>query len=287
MRYAFIKRQQTQHSISRLCRVMQVSTSGYYGWASRPQSGHARRDHDLKGMIREAYTASHRIYGSPRIHEDLKALGEAVGAKRVARLMQEEALVARSVKAFKKTTLSNHGLPVAENVLAQDFTASGPNQRWVSDITYIRTQAGWLYLAVVMDLYSRAIVGWAMNKHMAAGLVCDALKMALCRRRIKDDLIAHSDRGSQYAGRDYQALLQDHGIQCSMSGVGNCYDNAAMESFFHSLKTEWVDHYHYPTREQAKGSVFEYIEIFYNRKRRHSYVNQMAPMQFEALQMAA
>jgi len=287
VRYAFIQRQRTQHSISRLCRVMQVSTSGYYGWVSRPQSEHARRDQDLKGMIRAAYTASHGIYGSPRIHEDLKALGEAVGEKRVARLMQEEAWVARSVKAFKKTTLSNHGLPVAQNVLAQDFTASKPNQRWVSDITYIRTQAGWLYLAVVMDLYSRAIVGWAMDKHMAAELVCDALKMALCRRRIKDGLIAHSDRGSQYAGGDYQALLHDQGIRCSMSGVGNCYDNAAMESFFHSLKTEWVDHYPYLTREQAKGSVFEYIEIFYNRKRRHSYVNQMAPMQFEALQMAA
>lgn len=287
MRYAFIQRQHALHSIRRLCRVMQVSTSGYYGWVSRPESAHAKRDKALKVMIGEAYRASHGIYGSPRIHEDLKALGEAVGAKRVARLMREEAFVARSVKAFKKTTLSKHDLPVAENMLTQDFTASEPNQRWVSDITYIRTQAGWLYLAVVMDLYSRAIVGWAMDKHMAAELVCDALKMALCRRRIKDGLIAHSDRGSQYAAGDYQSLLRGHDIQCSMSGVGNCYDNAAMESFFHSLKTEWVDHYHYSTREQAKGSVFEYIEIFYNRKRRHSYVDQMAPMQFEALQMAA
>lgn len=287
MRYAFIQQHQEQHSISRLCRVMEVSTSGYYDWGKRPRSGHAQRDEALKSMIKSAYKASHGIYGSPRVYADLRGWGEAVSEKRVARLMREEALVARSVKAFKRTTLSNHDLPVAKNVLAQDFTATGPNQRWVSDITYIRTQVGWLYLAVVMDLYSRAIVGWAMDKHMGVELVCDALHMALCRRRITDGLIAHSDRGSQYAAGDYQSLLNAHGIQCSMSGVGNCYDNAAMESFFHSLKTEWVDHYQYATRERAKASVFEYIEIFYNRQRRHSYVNQMAPLQFEALPVAA
>lgn len=248
---------------------------------------HERRDQELKSLIRGSHEASYRIYGAPRIHQDLKEDGEAVSRKRVARLMKEEQLVARAVKVFKRTTLSNHDLPVAENVLKQDFTATAANQRWVSDITYIRTDAGWLYLAVVMDLFSRAIVGWAMDKHMAVDLVCNALGMALCRRHAAAGLILHSDRGSQYAAGDYQTLLTEHGIQCSMSGVGNCYDNAAMESFFHSLKTEWVDHCRYPAREQAKASVFEYIEIFYNRQRRHSYVNQLAPLQFEALQVAA
>lgn len=157
----------------------------------------------------------------------------------------------------------------------------------MTDISYIRTEAGWLYLAVVMDLFSRAIVGWSMDKHMAVALVCDALNMALGRRQVDKGLLVHSDRGSQYAAGNYQSLLDANGILCSMSGVGNCYDNAAMESFFHLLKTEWVAHYRYQTREQAKASIFEYIEIFYNRKRRHSYVNQLAPLQFEALQLAA
>ena len=287
MRYAFIKGQAPQHSVSRLCRIMQVSSSGYYDWRNRPENHHKKRDKELKALIRDSHEASYGIYGSPRIYEDLKADGEAVSRKRIARLMTEEQIVARSVKAFKKTTLSNHDLPVAENILAQDFTATEPNQRWVSDISYIRTGVGWLYLAVVMDLFSRAIVGWAMDKHMTVDLVSDALGMAVCRRQISAGLVIHSDRGSQYAAGDYQSLLNTHNIQCSMSGTGNCYDNAAMESFSHSLKTEWVNHHRYPTREQAKASVFEYIEIFYNRKRRHSYVNQLTPLQFESLQITA
>jgi putative transposase len=273
--------------VSRLCRVLEVSMSGYYDWRSRPVSAHAQRDAALKTLISASHKDSYGIYGSPRIYKDLKERGEVVSRKRVARLMQEEQLIAKAVRAFKRTTCSEHDLPLAPNLLAQNFTATRPNQRWVSDITYIRTEAGWLYLAAVMDLFSRAIVGFAMDKHMTVDLVSRALLMALSRREIGADLMLHSDRGSQYAAEDYQAMLKRHGIRCSMSGVGNCYDNAAMESFFHSLKSEWVYHNKYSTRQEAKASLFEYIEVFYNRKRRHSYVNQMAPMQFEKHSLAA
>ena len=234
-------------------------------------------------MIRDSHVNSHKIYGSPRVHDDLKADNQKVSRKRVARLMQEQGLVARCVKAFKKTTVVDPELPVATNLLRQDFTATGPNQRWTSDITYINTDRGWLYLAVVMDLYSRTIVGWAMDKHMTVELVMAALNMALKNRKITSELTLHSDRGSQYCAGLYQQLLSHHSIACSMSGVGNCYDNAAMESFFHSLKTEWVHHYRYETRDAARNSIFEYIEVFYNRQRRHSFSDRMPPMMFEAL----
>ncbi len=287
MKYAYIKGQSQWHAVDRLCRILAVSTSGYYDWYKRPVSNRKRRDEELKAKVKLAHIESHEIYGSPRIHEDLKAQGESVSRKRIARLMKEEQLVAKAVKAFKRTTITDPRLPVAENILMQDFTAKAPNQRWTSDITYIRTTQGWLYLAVVMDLYSRAIVGWAMDKHMTVELITDALIMAMSRRKISEGLILHSDRGCQYAAKDYQTILVNRGIQCSMSGKGNCYDNAAMESFFHSLKTEWVHHHKYVTRQEAKTSLFEYIEMFYNRKRRHSYVNQMAPMQFEEQMNAA
>lgn len=281
MKYAYIKKLSDLHAIVRLCRLLDVSTSGYYDWEKHPVSNRKRRDEELKTKVKIAHIESHEIYGSPRIHEDLKAQGESVSRKRIARLMKEEQLVAKAVKAFKRTTITDPRLPVAKNILMQNFTATAPNQRWTSDITYIRTMQGWLYLAVVMDLYSRAIVGWAMDKHMTVELVTDALIMAMSRRKINEGLILHSDRGCQYAAKDYQSILVKHGIQCSMSGKGNCYDNAAMESFFHSLKTEWVHHKKYVTRQEAKTSLFEYIEMFYNRKRRHSYLNQIAPMQFE------
>jgi len=287
VKYAYIKGQSQWHAVDRLCRILAVSTSGYYDWYKRPVSNRKRRDEELKAKVKLAHIESHEIYGSPRIHEDLKAQGESVSRKRIARLMKEEQLVAKAVKAFKRTTITDPRLPVAENILMQDFTAKAPNQRWTSDITYIRTTQGWLYLAVVMDLYSRAIVGWAMDKHMTVELITDALIMAMSRRKISEGLILHSDRGCQYAAKDYQTILVNRGIQCSMSGKGNCYDNAAMESFFHSLKTEWVHHHKYVTRQEAKTSLFEYIEMFYNRKRRHSYVNQMAPMQFEEQMNAA
>lgn len=287
MKYAYIQQLSTLHAVERLCRLLSVSTSGYYDWRGRPVSNKVRRDEALKIKVRISHAQSHGIYGSPRIYQDLKAQGESVARKRVARLMQEEQIVARAVKAFKRTTIADPTLPVASNLLTQDFTATAPNQRWVSDITYIRTQQGWLYLAMIMDLYSRAIVGWAMDKQMTVELVADALVMAMSRRQTGTGLILHSDRGCQYAANDYQLMLAERGIRCSMSGRGNCYDNAAAESFFHSLKTEWVHHHKYVTRQEAKASLFEYIEIFYNRKRRHSYVNQMAPMQFEELMNAA
>ncbi|MDH5216158.1 MAG: IS3 family transposase [Gammaproteobacteria bacterium] len=274
------------HKISRLCQNFGVSTSGYYEWLSRPKSERQQRDDELKVQIKQSFLDSHGIYGAPRIHEDLKEQGEKVAKKRVARLMKEEELVARSIKAFKKTTVTDPVRPVADNLLQQDFGASAVNQRWVTDITYIRTDEGWLYLAAIMDLYSRAIVGWAMDKQMTVDLVCKALMMGLSGRKVTSGLILHSDRGVQYTAGDYQQQLDDHGIVCSMSGTGNCYDNAAMESFFHSLKTEWVYHEKYKTRDQAKASVFEYIEIFYNRTRRHSTIGQIAPMQFEQREAA-
>lgn len=276
-----IKELSGHYSTIHLCRNLAVSDSGYYEWLKQRKSARSQRDDVLKEMIQHSHKESYGIYGSPRIHEDLKELGEKVSRKRVARLMKEEQLVAKAVKAFKRTTNSNHDHPIAENKLKQNFQAGAPNQRWVSDISYIRTEEGWLYLAVIMDLFSRAIVGWAMDKQMTTELVNNALLMGLSRRTVNEGLIIHSDRGVQYAAKDYQRLLTEHGLTCSMSGTGNCYDNAAMESFFHSLKTEWVDHQKYLTREQAKSSLFEYIEVFYNRKRRHSYVGQIAPLQFE------
>lgn len=287
MKYAFISRERAQHSVARLCRVIGVSTSGYYEWKSRAPSQHQQRDDELKAMIKTSFERSHGIYGAPRVHDDLKAENQRVGCKRVARLMRESDLVARSVKAFKRTTVTDVSLPYAANLLDQDFTARGKNQRWVSDITYLATDQGWLYLATVMDLYSRAIVGWAMEKHMDTSLVERALDMALRNRRPSPKLLLHSDRGSQYSSGDYQKKLAEAKIICSMSGTGNCYDNAAMESFYHSLKTEWTAHYRYETRDAARASVFEYIEIFYNRQRRHSFSNRMPPLMFEAVAAAA
>lgn len=281
MRYAFIQEQRQYHSVDRLCRVMSVSTSGYYDWRNRKPSARTLRDLELVELIEASFHNSHGIYGSPRVFDDLKAQGEAVSEKRIARLMQEEKLVARCVKAFKRTTITDSSLPFAANVLDQDFSANAINQRWVSDITYINTDEGWLFLAAVMDLYSRAIVGWAMDKHMDTELISSALKMALTNRRPTVNLVLHSDRGSQYCSHDYQDLLEQNSIVCSMSGTGNCYDNAAMESFFHSLKTEWVNHYRYETRAAARSHIFQYIEVFYNRQRRHSFSDRMPPMVFE------
>ncbi len=266
---------------------MSVSTSGYYDWRNRKPSARALRDLELVEMIEESFQKSHGIYGSPRVYDDLKAQDEVVSEKRIARLMRENELVARCVRAFKRTTIRDASLPYASNVLDQDFTAETINQRWVSDITYINTDEGWLFLAVIMDLYSRAIVGWAMDKHMDTELIASALHMAITNRRPEDNLVLHSDRGSQYCSHAYQTLLAEHAIECSMSGTGNCYDNAAMESFFHSLKTEWVNHYRYETRAAARSHLFQYIEVFYNRQRRHSFSDRMPPMVFEEQAIAA
>ena len=283
MKYAYIEINKDQHSVDRQCRVFGVSSSGFYDWRKRKPSLHEKRDQELLVMIEKSFDQSHGIYGSPRVHDDLQAQNQKVSAKRVARLMRENKLIARCVKAFKRTTLTDPSLPFSTNILDQDFSAPAINTRWVSDITYIKTDQGWLYLAVVMDLYSRAIVGWSMDKHMDAQLIETALEMALLNRRPNSKLLIHSDRGSQYCSEAYQTMLKDNNMVCSMSGTGNCYDNAAMESFFHSLKTEWVNHHRYLTREQAQQAIFEYIEVFYNRQRRHSYASRMPPLEFERM----
>jgi putative transposase len=264
-----------------MCRVLRVSRSGYYAWRRAPESPRAAEKRRLDAAIRQLFDDHRGRYGAPRITLDLQAEGWPVSRRRVARRMRAMGLRARAARRFKATTQSRHTLPVAPNRLEQDFTAAGPNQKWVADITYLWTGEGWLYLAVVLDLYSRAVVGWSMAERITKELVINALGMAIWRRRPDPGLLVHSDRGSQYAALDYQALLERHGFLCSMSKKGDCYDNAAMESFFHTLKVEQVHGARYPTREAAKADVFEYIETYYNPKRRHSTLNYQSPWDFE------
>ena len=280
MRYTAIHRCRLQHSVRMMCRAMSVSRSGYYDWVDRPESARAQRHRALTEKIRYFHQASRDTYGSPRICEDLVEAGEQVGENTVALLMQRAGIVPKTVRKFRVTTDSRKTVP-APNRLEREFTAQQPNQRWVSDITFIPTREGWLYLAVIIDLYSRAVIGWAMHKRMKTELVTDALKMALMRRKVRSSLLLHSDQGSQYAAADYRAMLAENGIECSMSRKGNCWDNAVAESFFHTLKTELVHHKDYRSRADAKASIFEYIEVFYNRQRRHSHIGQMAPLAFE------
>jgi len=270
-----------------MCTTLEVSRSGFYAWLRRGESSRSRENRRLTGLIREEHEKSRQTYGSPRIHAALKARGETCGLNRVARLMQKAEIRSKVKRKFKKTTNSKHAHPVASNLLAQDFSTSAPNEVWVSDITYIWTDEGWLYLASTMDLFSRAIVGWSMSSTMPASLVVDALNMAIDRRSPLAGMIHHSDRGVQYAAHAFQGLLDRHGFVCSMSGKGNCYDNAVKESFFHTLKTELCDHEHYRTREQARASIFEYIEAFYNRQRLHSTLGYLSPFDFESQQHAA
>jgi putative transposase len=268
-------------TVAALCRVLGVSRSGYYAWRQAPESPRAAENRRLDADIQRRFDEHRGRYGAPRITLDLQAEGWRVSRRRVAKRMRAMGLRARAARRFKATTHSKHRLPVAPNRLQQDFTAAGPNQKWVADITYLWTGEGWLYLAVVLDLYSRAVVGWSMAERITKELVMAALTMALFRRRPPPGLILHSDRGSQYAALDYQALLEHHGLLCSMSRKGDCYDNAAMESFFHTLKVEQIQGAHYPTREAAKADVFEYIETYYNPKRRHSTLNYQSPWDFE------
>ena len=286
MRYAAIHRHRSQHSVRMMCRALCVSRSGYYDWRDRPESPRAQRHQSLTEKIRYFHQVSRETYGSPRIRKDLLESGEQVGKNTVALLMQRAGIVPKTIRKFRVTTDSRKTVP-APNRLEQQFTAAQPNQCWVSDITFIPTREGWLYLAVIIDLYSRAVIGWAMHKRMKTELVTDALKMALMRRKIRSLLLLHSDQGSQYAAADYRAMLAANGIECSMSRKGNCWDNAVAESFFHTLKTELVHHEDYRSRTQAKASIFEYIEVFYNRQRRHSHIGQVAPLAFENAALAA
>lgn len=264
-----------------MCRVLPVSRSGYYAWKRAPESHRAAENRRLEADIQRLFDDHRGRYGAPRITLDLQAEGWRVSRRRVAQRMRAMGLRARAARRFKATTQSRHTLPVAPNRLEQDFTAAGPNQKWVADITYRWTGEGWLYLAVVLDLYSRTVVGWSMSERITRERVIAALTMAIFRRRPAPGLILHSDRGSQYAALDYQALLDQHGFLCSMSKKGDCYDNAAMESFFHTLKVEQVHGVRYQTREEARADVFEYIETYYNRKRRHSTLNYQSPWDFE------
>ncbi len=264
-----------------MCSTLEVSRSGFYAWLKREPSERSKSDARMTELISEIHKGSRGTYGAPRIHEALKAGGISCGLNRVARLMREAGLRSKVKRKFKATTNSKHDHPIAPNLLNQDFKTYSPNAIWVSDITYIWTDEGWLYLATTMDLFSRAIVGWAMDSRMKSGLVVSALDMALSARMPAKGLIHHSDRGVQYAAKPFQELLTANGIVCSMSRKGNCYDNAVQESFYHSLKTELVHHEHYLTRDQARASIFDYIEVFYNRERIHSTLGYVSPLQFE------
>ncbi len=262
-------------------RRRQVSRSGYYAWRVRPESRRARTDRELTELIRQIHTDSDGVYGAAKITAELNEQGYPCGRHKVARLMRLAGLKGCPKTTFKVTTQRDPKHPVADNLLEQDFTAEGPNERWASDITYIKTRQGWLYLAVVLDLYSRRVVGWSMSRWISRHLVLDALTMAVQQRLPDDGLIHHSDRGSQYTSDDFRDELEMQKIQCSMSGRGNCYDNAVVESFFGLLKRERVNRNYYLTRDDAKQDIFDYIECFYNRKRRHGYLGNISPAVFE------
>ena len=283
MRYSFISRQMSSSPVRVLCRVLQVSAAGYYNWVRRPPSVTERRRDELAAAIRGIHADVKGRYGSRRMHAELVARQFPCSVNTVAKVMRSLGIQAISHRKFRvRTTDSSHEFPVAGNVVNQDFTAAKPNEVWLSDITFIPTREGWLYLAAVEDLYSRRVVGWSMGTSLESRLVVDALHMAVAQRFPDEGLLAHSDRGSQYASEHDQRVLANHGITCSMSRVGNCYDNAPMESFFASLKKELVHHEDYPTIEAAKASLFEYIEVFYNRIRRHSSLGYVAPAEFES-----
>jgi len=283
VKFAFIREHLTAYPVEVSCQVLEVSRAGYYAWLGRPESPRQTRRQVLAAKIAVAHQENRCVYGSPRICRVLKSAGEQACENTVAKVMRELGLQARRKRKFvPQTTDSRHGHPVARNVLDRQFTAEKPNAKWVVDITYIPTDEGWLYLAGVMDLCSRKIVGWSMRDHMQWQLVGDALEMALTQRHPPQGLLHHSDRGVQYACDDYRKLLTDAGMDLSMSHKGDCWDNAVMESFWSTLKTEEVYHRHYATRDEARASIFEYIEVFYNRKRLHSALGYQSPEVFEA-----
>jgi putative transposase len=282
VRYAFIEAHRPLWRLRTMCRLLRVSKSGYFAWRDGREPPRRSSDRSLSVQIATVYHQYRQVYGSPRIHRQLRAEGILVGRKRVERLMREAGIRVLPRRRFVRTTDSNHDQPIAPNLLEQDFRASAPNQRWVTDITYIPTGEGWLYLSAIVDLFSRRVVGWAMDGRMDRTLVLRALDMALGNRRPAQGLIHHSDRGSQYASEDYRQALQDAGITASMSRRGNCYDNAVIESFWHSLKNELVHRRDFATRAEATQAIFDYIEVFYNRVRLHSSIGYRSPAEFEA-----
>lgn len=286
MKYAWIDGRRDSYPLQAMCELLGVSTSGYADWKKCGGPTRWPSDEQLLALIRSVHAEYRQAYGSPRITAELKSRGIPVSRDRVKRLMKANGIRARHKRRYKATTDSKHVLPVAANLLDRQFEASAPDQVWTADITYLPTREGWLYLAVVMDLYTRMIVGWSMDSRMTRELVMNALRMAHFRRKPAAGVLHHSDRGSQYCSGDYQALLAGYGMIASMSRKGNCWDNAPMESFFNSLKNERVFHEDYETREQARQDVFEYIEAFYNRRRRHSALGYRSPAQHHAAWIA-
>jgi putative transposase len=281
MRFRFIDAAKKEFPVQRLCKILGVSPSGYFAFKDRPACRRQREDVILLAHVRSAFAVSNGTYGSPRMTRDLQDDGLAIGRRRVARLMRDNGLRARQKRRFKRTTDSLHSFPVAPNLLDQDFTASGPNEKWGADISYVWTKEGWLYLAVVIDLFARRVVGWASSDRLRKELPLAALRRALLMRRPPKGLIHHSDRGSQYCSIDYQAELKKHGILISMSGKGNCFDNSMVETFFKTLKAELVWRTVFQTRAEASASIAGYIESFYNPVRRHSALDFVSPIQFE------
>jgi len=280
--FRFIEAHKGQWPVRLLCETLEVSRAGYYAWRRRLPSAQEQRQDTLLVEIRAIHAEAKARYGSPRIHAELAARGHPCCVNTVAKLMRDNDIKAKTARKFRvRTTDSDHDLPVADNLLDRQFNPSGANEAWVADITYIPTREGWLYLAAVEDLYSRRVVGWAMAEHQESRLVVDALEMAVQRRLPGEGLLSHSDRGSQYASEHYQRLLTRHGITCSMSRRADCWDNAPMESFFASLKKELVHGADFATRAEARAAIFEYIEVFYNRQRRHSSLGYVSPAEYE------
>ena len=281
MKYRFVERYKKAWPVRLMCKVLRISASAYYAWRKRPEPAHKRENEALIPRVREIHVQMRESYGTRRMADELCKRGVDCGRDRARTLMRLADVRVRQKKKFRVTTDSNHNFPVAPNLLDRQFDVSEPNRVWVSDITYIWTVTGWLYLATVMDLFSRRIVGWSMDTSMSRKLVMDALLMAIWRRKAGKGLIHHSDRGSQYCSDDYQKLLKQHGMVCSMSRKGNCWDNAVMERFFHSLKSEQIYFTRYQTPEKAKKDIVDYIEMFYNSRRAHSYLGYLSPNEYE------
>ncbi len=283
MRFALIDAAKEEFPVHRLCRVLGVSQSGYFAWKGRPACRRQHEDMVLLAHVRSAFALSNGTYGSPRMTRELQDGGLAVGRRRTARLMRENGLRARQTRRFRRTTDSHHAWPIAPNLLDQDFSADRPNQKWAADLSYVWTSESWLYLAVVLDLFARRVVGWAVSDRLHQELALEALRKALTIRQPANGLIHHSDRGSQYCATAYQAELKKHGIRISMSGKGNCFDNAVVETFFKSLKSELVWRTVFQTRAEAKQAIGRYIDGFYNPVRRHSTLDYVSPVQFERM----
>ncbi len=281
MKFAFIEGHRAMWRLQRMCRMLGVSKAGYFAWRDRPESPRGDEDRALTTRIHVIHAESRKTYGSPRVHRELRGQGTSISRKRVERLMRTAGIQVKPKARFVVTTDSAHGLPVAPNLLEQNFSGTATYLRWVTDITYVATEEGWLYVSAILDLFSRRAVGWAMQDRMDRSLVLSALDMAVGHRRPQPGLLHHSDRGSQYACEDYRRALTNHGMIASMSRRACCYDNAAMESFWHTLKVELIHRRRFQTRAEAKQAIFEYIEVFYNRLRRHSSIGYVSPVEFE------